>query len=152
MPIDYDVEEVDGRPRGVARLRLPEKLARTLTEEELPALDRPVRFIVLRGPRGAVRATTLDELQEVLDRPWSPDEVATARRADRPHAGRRASHARAGSGVSAQRAVSRGDRHETGATRDREARRDSVVPAAAVRGRQAGSLGVGVVAVDRSYR
>jgi len=54
---------------------LPEKLARTMTEEELPALDRPIRFTVLRGPRGAVRATTLAELQDLLDRPWSPEEV-----------------------------------------------------------------------------
>jgi hypothetical protein len=67
------------RPRSdlvaVARLRLPEKIARTLTEAELPVLDRPLRFVVLRGQRGAVRARTLDELQEALDRPWSPDEV-----------------------------------------------------------------------------
>ena len=75
VPIDYDVEDTDGRSRGVARLRLPEKLARTLSEEELPALDRPIRFTVLRGPRGAVRATTLHELQDLLDRPWSPSEV-----------------------------------------------------------------------------
>jgi hypothetical protein len=58
----------------VARLRLPEKLARTIVEAEIPALDRPVRFVVTRGQRGAVRADTLDELQEILDRPWSPDE------------------------------------------------------------------------------
>jgi hypothetical protein len=75
VPIDYDVEETEGRRVGVARLRLPEKLARTLTEDEVPKLDRPVRFTVLRGPRGAVRAASLDELQEVLARPWSPDEI-----------------------------------------------------------------------------
>jgi hypothetical protein len=75
VPIDYDVEESGGKPRGVARLRLPEKLARTMTQEELPQLDRPLRFTVLRGPRGAVRAATLSELQEILDRPWSPDEL-----------------------------------------------------------------------------
>jgi hypothetical protein len=75
VPIDYDVEESDGKMRGVARLRLPEKLARTLTREELPQLDRPVRFTVLRGPRGAVRAAALEELQDILDRPWSPDEL-----------------------------------------------------------------------------
>jgi hypothetical protein len=34
-----------------------------------------VRFVVLRGQRGAVRADTLDELQERLAQPWSPDEV-----------------------------------------------------------------------------
>jgi hypothetical protein len=72
VPIDYDVEEGVG---GVARLRLPEKLARTLHESELPSLDRPLRFTVTRGQRGAVRADTLEELQEALELPWTPDEV-----------------------------------------------------------------------------
>ena len=75
VEIDYDVEDRDGQRRGVARLRLPEKLARTLTDAEIPELDRPVRFVVLRGQRGAVRSETLDELQERLKQPWSPDEV-----------------------------------------------------------------------------
>ncbi|HEY6089270.1 MAG TPA: DEAD/DEAH box helicase [Gemmatimonadaceae bacterium] len=75
VEIDYDVEERDGQRRGVARLRLPEKVARSLTEAELPQLDRPVRFVVLRGQRGAVRADDLDELRERLAQPWSPDEV-----------------------------------------------------------------------------
>lgn len=74
--IDYDVEaREDGTPFGVARLRLPEKMARTLVEDELPTLDRPLRFAVLRGQRGAVRAKTLDALQDLLDQPWSPDEL-----------------------------------------------------------------------------
>src|SRR6266550_1673497 len=76
IEIDYDVEERDGERRGVARLRLPEKIARTLSEGEIPRLDRPVRFVVLRGQRGAVRADTLEELQDLLAQPWSPDEVA----------------------------------------------------------------------------
>jgi hypothetical protein len=76
VEIQYDVEEGEGGAlTGVARLRLPEKLARTLVAEEVPELDRPTRFVVLRGPRGAVRAGTLDELQERLDLPWSPDEA-----------------------------------------------------------------------------
>ena len=75
VEIDYDVEERDGERRGVARLRLPEKIARTLSEGEIPRLDRPVRFVVLRGQRGAVRADTLRELQDLLAQPWSPDEV-----------------------------------------------------------------------------
>src|SRR6266566_2892421 len=75
VDIDYDVEERDGERHGVARLRLPEKIARTLTQAEIPELDRPVRFVVLRGQRGAVRADTLDDLQERLAQPWSPDEV-----------------------------------------------------------------------------
>jgi hypothetical protein len=75
VDIDYDVEERDGERRGVARLRLPEKIARSLTEAEIPELDRPVRYVVLRGQRGAVRAETLEDLQERLAQPWSPDEV-----------------------------------------------------------------------------
>ena len=66
-------------PTAIARLRLPEKLARTLVEEELPVLDRPLRFVVMRGPAGAVRAASLGELQALLDRPWSPDEPVEVR-------------------------------------------------------------------------
>jgi hypothetical protein len=76
VEIDYDVEEENGRPVGVARLRLPEKVARTLSDAEVPALDRPVRFVVHRGQRGAVRARTLEELQSLLDAPWTDEEVA----------------------------------------------------------------------------
>src|SRR4051812_1725552 len=76
VEIDYDVEEDAGAPRGVARLRLPEKIARSLTDAEVPALDRPVRFVVYRGQRGSVRARTLEELQSLLDAPWTDDEVA----------------------------------------------------------------------------
>jgi hypothetical protein len=97
IDIEYDLEPSPaggGGERGdgavpVARLRLPEKLARTLTEEELPELDRPLRFVVLRGPRGAVRAATLDALQEALDRPWSPEEVEPPVRPPRRGGGRR---------------------------------------------------------------
>ena len=76
VEIDYDVEEDAGATRGVARLRLPEKVARSLTEGEVPTLDRPVRFVVYRGQRGSVRARTVTELQALLDAPWSDDEVA----------------------------------------------------------------------------
>jgi ATP-dependent helicase HrpA len=80
VEIHYDVEETPSGPRGVARLRLPEKLARTLNEHELPALDRPMRFIVTRGARGAARASTLAELQEELDRPFTEKEIADLER------------------------------------------------------------------------
>lgn len=73
VPVEYEVDDAGG---AVIRLRLPEKLARTLVPSELPAFDRPVRFVVTRGQRGAVRATTLEELQELLDLPWSPGERA----------------------------------------------------------------------------
>jgi hypothetical protein len=87
--IDYDVEErPDGSTYGVARLRIPEKIARSLTEPELPVLDRPLRFAVMRGQRGSVNADTLDELQELLDRPWSQEELHTGR----THGGRDHEH------------------------------------------------------------
>ena len=62
VPIDYEVE----RGAGVVRLRLKEGQARRLQIRDLPALDRPVRFAVLRGKREAVRADSLDELRERL--------------------------------------------------------------------------------------
>jgi len=80
IEIHYDVEETPDGLEGVARLRLPEKLARTLTDQELPKLDRPLRFIVTRGARGAARAKTLEELQEELDRPFTEKEIAEIER------------------------------------------------------------------------
>ncbi|MDQ8154166.1 MAG: DEAD/DEAH box helicase [Gemmatimonadota bacterium] len=91
VPIDYDVEEGPAGVTGVARLRLPEKIARTLVTEELPLLDRPLRFTVVRGARGAVKAATLDELQDRLDEPFTDDERARSadrdRNDDRPRRG-----------------------------------------------------------------
>lgn len=72
--LEYDVEEHDGRLLAVVRLRLPEKVARTLVVEELPVLDRPLRFVVPRGQRGSVRADTLLELQDRLDEPFTEHE------------------------------------------------------------------------------
>ncbi len=80
VEIHYDVEETPDGLEAVARLRLPEKLARTLTDQELPKLDRPLRFIVTRGARGAARAKTLEELQEELDRPFTEKEIAEIER------------------------------------------------------------------------
>ena len=79
----YDVDETSGGPVGVIRLQLPEKMARNLAEQELPSFDRPVRFVVTRGARGAARADTLDALREELDRPFTADELAQL---DRAHA------------------------------------------------------------------
>ncbi|HET7631470.1 MAG TPA: DEAD/DEAH box helicase [Gemmatimonadaceae bacterium] len=91
VEIHYDVEDSDTGPLGVARLRIPEKVARTLVAQELPVLDRPLRFVVTRGKRGAVRADSLDELQELLARPFSPDEL---RAVGRPHGERRGKRGR----------------------------------------------------------
>jgi hypothetical protein len=80
VEIQYDVEEKPEGNIGIARLRLPEKLARTLTEFELPKLDRPLRFIVTRGARGAARAATLDALQAELERPFTDEELEAMNR------------------------------------------------------------------------
>ena len=92
VPIEYDVEDGPDGKFGVARLRLPEKMARTLHESELPVLDRPLRFAVHRGARGSVRGETLDELQEMLERPWMPDEVERERAPERARDGRTPRH------------------------------------------------------------
>ncbi len=105
--IDYDVEQTPQGPVGVARLRLPEKLARTLSDAELPTLDRPLRFSVHRGQRGTVRAATLDELNELLDRPWTADEVAAA---DREWEERRAARKAARAAARRNRGAGRGER------------------------------------------
>ena len=81
VEIQYDVEESESGAMAVARLRLPEKVARNMSEAELPTLDRPLRFVVTRGMRGAARATTLEELQEELDRPFTREEIEGFERA-----------------------------------------------------------------------
>ncbi|MDQ6925695.1 MAG: DEAD/DEAH box helicase, partial [Candidatus Eremiobacteraeota bacterium] len=134
VDLTYEAEERDGEaPVGVVRLRLPEKLARTLVEDELPVLDRPLRFVVLRGPRGAVRADSLGELQELLDRPWSPDEER-----------------RAEEGAASERAARRDERkertlanqlhrHAHGSLRDGGSRPDGSRPGGSPRGAPGGS-------------
>jgi len=124
VEIDYDVEEEqDGDVRGVARLRLPEKVARSLTESELPALDRPVRFVVARGQRGSVRASSLEELQSRLDAPWTEEEIArfNRKRDEQREANRGKRHDRVGS--SAKRGLREGrGRSSRPGRREREER------------------------------
>jgi len=67
-PLDYEVEN------GVAavRVRLKERIARTLQEHELPKLDRPLVFSVARGRNTAVRASSVAELRRTLSAPVAP--------------------------------------------------------------------------------
>jgi hypothetical protein len=51
---------------GVVRLKLREGQARRLAPEQLPALDRPIRFAVMRGGEPALRADSLEELMALL--------------------------------------------------------------------------------------
>jgi HrpA-like RNA helicase len=84
VPMHYEVEETaEGGLLGVVRLQVPEKLARTVVEEELPELDRPVRFAVTRGARGTVKASSLGELHELLARPFTDDEISRERSGER---------------------------------------------------------------------
>jgi len=62
VPVDYEVEQ----GVGVVRLRLKEGQARRLQPRDLPPLDRPVRFTVLRGKREAVRSESLEDLHRQL--------------------------------------------------------------------------------------
>src|SRR5213592_2956631 len=62
VPVDYEVEQ----GVGVVRLRLKEGQARRLQPRDLPPLDRPVRFTVVRGKREAVRSDSLEELRRQL--------------------------------------------------------------------------------------
>ncbi len=62
VPVDYEVEQ----GVGVVRLRLKEGQARRLQPRDLPPLDRPVRFTVLRGKREAVRSDSLEDLRRQL--------------------------------------------------------------------------------------
>ena len=61
-PLDYEVH--DGVPS--VRIRLRERAARQLRTKDIPALDRPVTFTVLRGKRSALRADSLEELQRLV--------------------------------------------------------------------------------------
>ncbi len=75
VPMHYEIEDTPGGSLGVVRIVIPEKIARGLVQEELPELDRPVRFTVTRGGRGSVKAASLDEIAEALSRPYTDEEA-----------------------------------------------------------------------------
>jgi hypothetical protein len=79
-PLDYEVQNGE----GVARVRLREGQAKRLRADEIPPLDRPLRFAVQRGRHPPIQADTVPALQALLRRAPKParDEV------DRPR-GRR---------------------------------------------------------------
>jgi ATP-dependent helicase HrpA len=79
-PIDYEVQ--DGIP--AARIRMRERAARQLRAQDVPGLDRPVGFTVLRGKRPALRIDTYDELRRLVN----------AAEPDRPRRGRAKKHRR----------------------------------------------------------
>jgi hypothetical protein len=78
VPMHYEIEETAAGPVGVVRLVVPEKIARGLVREELPELDRPVRFTITRGGRGSVKADSLDGIADALSRPFTDDEARSS--------------------------------------------------------------------------
>jgi hypothetical protein len=72
--LNYDVEN----GQAVVRLRMKEGVARRLRAHEVPRLDRPVLFTVVRGKQASIRAASIEELRRGL----------TAARADRPRSAR----------------------------------------------------------------
>jgi hypothetical protein len=100
VPLDYEIQ--DGE--GVARVRLREGQAKRLRPDELPRLDRPLRFAVQRGRHPPLLADSIPALQQLLRRSPKPppDEDSVphgrdgGRRSRRGHGGgrRRARHRR----------------------------------------------------------
>jgi hypothetical protein len=62
VPLDYDIEG----GIGVVRLRLRDAKARKLRRRDLPQVDRPLGFTVLRGRHAAGHAESYEELQRLL--------------------------------------------------------------------------------------
>jgi hypothetical protein len=61
-PLDYEIEN----GVAIARIRMRERTARQLRPTDIPVLDRPVGFTVLRGKRAALRVDTLDEIRKLV--------------------------------------------------------------------------------------
>jgi hypothetical protein len=64
VPIDYELAGGE----GIARIRLREGQARRLRSDEVPPLDRPVRFAVQRGRHAPLLADSVAELETLLRR------------------------------------------------------------------------------------
>ncbi|HEX7336357.1 MAG TPA: DEAD/DEAH box helicase, partial [Gemmatimonadales bacterium] len=87
VPLDYEVEN----GAGVARVRLREGQAKRLRVDEIPRLDRPLRFAVQRGRHAPILADTIPALQALLRRSprTSDEEPAGSYRDGRRGRGRR---------------------------------------------------------------
>jgi ATP-dependent helicase HrpA len=88
IPLHYEVEQ------GVAvvRIRLREGKARRLRGKDVPQLDRPVRFTVVRGKSDVLHAASVAELEEGLarlPRGGGQGRAARERHRDRRSPGRR---------------------------------------------------------------
>jgi hypothetical protein len=80
VPLDYDVESGG----GIVWLRLKEGQARRLRPDDLPVLDRPVRFRVIRGKRPAIQAASLEDMRRQLTQLPKSERVQMVRGGRRP--------------------------------------------------------------------
>jgi len=88
-PLDYEV----AGGLGVARVRLREGQAKRLRPGDLPLMDRPLRFALLRGRHPPVLADTITDLQAELRR---APKASWAEEDDRPHRPRQGRDTRRG--------------------------------------------------------
>jgi hypothetical protein len=79
-PVEYELQ----RGEGVARVRLREGQAKRLRADEVPVLDRPVRFAVQRGRHPPILADTVPDLQALLRRAPKPEGRRASRHGRRP--------------------------------------------------------------------
>ncbi|MGH7526122.1 MAG: helicase-related protein, partial [Gemmatimonadales bacterium] len=63
-PLDYELDNGE----GIARVRLREGQAKRLRADELPRLDRPLRFAVQRGRHPPIHADSIPSLHALLRR------------------------------------------------------------------------------------
>lgn len=80
VPLEYEVE----RGSGVVRMVLKEGQARRLRPSDLPAVDRPLRFAVLRGRRPEIVGSSLDEIRRQLSDMPRTERARLVRRGRRP--------------------------------------------------------------------
>ncbi|HET9709254.1 MAG TPA: helicase-related protein [Gemmatimonadales bacterium] len=80
VPLEYEVE----RGSGVVRMVLKEGQARRLRPSDLPALDRSLRFAVLRGRRPEIVGSSLDEIRRQLSELPRTERARLVRRGRRP--------------------------------------------------------------------
>ena len=85
VPVEYEVAAGE----AIARIRLREGQARRLDEDEIPLLDRPIRFAVARGASPPLLADTLPELKRLLAASRPTAHHGRPHRRHPPHRGRR---------------------------------------------------------------
>jgi ATP-dependent helicase HrpA len=73
VPLEYEIQNGE----GVARVRLREGQAKRLRPDELPRLDRPLRFAVQRGRHPPLLADTIPALHHLLRRSRRDADEAT---------------------------------------------------------------------------